>query len=71
MSSARSNTSRIGGPGANRIEIVGISEKDRKAMDEKNKKGKPLYIPEMIFGHLLTSTNYDKDEKKVVGGKNG
>ena len=38
---------------------------------EKNKKGKPLYIPEMIFGHLLTSTNYDKDEKKVVGGKNG
>ena len=33
--------------------------------------GSPLYIPEMIFGHLLTSTNYDKDEKKVVGGKNG
>ena len=28
-------------------------------------------IPEMIFGHLLTSTNYEKDEKKIVGGKNG
>ena len=39
-SSARSNTSRIGGPGANRIEIVGISEKDRLAMEAKNKKGK-------------------------------
>ncbi len=38
---------------------------------EKNKQGKVMYIPEMIFGHLLTSTNYDKDEKKVVGGKNG
>ncbi len=38
---------------------------------EKNSKGKTMYIPEMIFGHLLTSTNYDKDEKKVVGGKNG
>ena len=25
----------------------------------------------MIFGHLRTSTNYDKDEKKIVGGKNG
>ena len=25
----------------------------------------------MIFGHLLTSTNYEKDEKKIVGGKNG
>ena len=23
----------------------------------------------MIFGHLRTSTNYNKDEKKIVGGK--
>ena len=30
-----------------------------------------MYIPEMIFGHLRTSTNYKKDEKKIVGGKNG
>jgi DNA topoisomerase-2 len=30
-----------------------------------------LWIPEMIFGHLRTSTNYNKDEKKIVGGKNG
>ena len=30
-----------------------------------------MYIPEMIFGHLMTSTNYDKNEKKIVGGKNG
>ena len=30
-----------------------------------------LWIPEMIFGHLRTSTNYDKDEKRIVGGKNG
>jgi len=29
------------------------------------------WIPEMIFGHLRTSTNYNKDEKKIVGGKNG
>lgn len=38
---------------------------------ETNEDGSPLWIPEMIFGHLLTSTNYDKSEKKVVGGKNG
>lgn len=25
----------------------------------------------MIFGHLLTSSNYDDDEKKVTGGRNG
>jgi DNA topoisomerase-2 len=29
------------------------------------------WIPELIFGHLRTSTNYDKTEKKIVGGKNG
>ena len=25
----------------------------------------------MIFMHLRTSTNYDDEEKKLVGGKNG
>ncbi len=28
-----------------------------------------VWIPELIFGHLRTSTNYDKSEKKIVGGK--
>tara|TARA_B100001093_G_scaffold355282_1_gene339872 strand:- start:3862 stop:7170 length:3309 start_codon:yes stop_codon:yes gene_type:complete len=30
-----------------------------------------IWIPEMIFGHLRTSTNYNKNEKKITGGKNG
>ena len=30
-----------------------------------------IWIPEMIFAHLRTGTNYDKSEKKIVGGKNG
>ena len=30
-----------------------------------------MYIPEMIFGHLLTSSNYDDEEQKVTGGRNG
>jgi DNA topoisomerase-2 len=30
-----------------------------------------IYYPEMIFSRLRTSTNYDKDEKKITGGKNG
>lgn len=30
-----------------------------------------IYIPSMIFGELLTSTNYNKNEKKITGGKNG
>jgi DNA topoisomerase-2 len=30
-----------------------------------------IYIPEMIFGYLLTSTNYDDTEERIVGGTNG
>ena len=30
-----------------------------------------MWIPEMIFGHLRTSTNYDQTQKRIVGGKNG
>ena len=30
-----------------------------------------IWIPELIFAHLRTSTNYDKEAKKVTGGKNG
>ena len=35
--------------------------------DPENK----VMIPQMIFGELLTSSNYDKSEEKIVGGKNG
>lgn len=28
-------------------------------------------IPQLIFGHLLTSSNYDDNEKKLTGGRNG
>lgn len=30
-----------------------------------------IYVPELIFGNLLTSTNYDDTEEKVIGGQNG
>ena len=28
-------------------------------------------LPELIFGHLLTSSNYDDDEQRTTGGRNG
>jgi len=34
-------------------------------------KEEKCYVPELIFGHLLTSDNYDDDERKVTGGRNG
>ena len=30
-------------------------------------KTEKIYVPTMIFGHLLTSSNYDDSEKKVTG----
>jgi len=42
----------------NGIEIVKHSEYD-------------VWIPELIFGELLTSSNYNDDEIKTVGGVNG
>jgi DNA topoisomerase-2 len=30
-----------------------------------------MYVPSMIFGHLLTSSNYDHSQRKVTGGRNG
>ena len=34
-------------------------------------KKENVYVPELIFGHLLTSSNYDDSIKKVTGGRNG
>ncbi|PHH86261.1 hypothetical protein CDD83_10488 [Cordyceps sp. RAO-2017] len=55
---------------------------DREAGEisvENNGKGIPIvihekekiYIPELIFGHLLAGSNFDDDEQKTVGGRNG
>lgn len=34
-------------------------------------KEENMFVPTMIFGHLLTSSNYDDEEEKVTGGRNG
>lgn len=44
---------------------------DGESIDIEKHPEYGVYIPQMIFGELLTSTNYDKSEKKLVGGKNG
>ncbi|KAJ3321673.1 DNA topoisomerase 2 [Boothiomyces sp. JEL0866] len=58
---------------------VNIDKENNVISVYNNGKGIPIkihakeqvYVPELIFGHLLTSSNYDDDEKKITGGRNG
>jgi DNA topoisomerase-2 len=47
------------------IENLGVCVPIKKHEKEK------IWIPELIFGHLLTSSNYNDDEQRVTGGRNG
>jgi len=46
-------------------------ENDGEGIDVVLHPTEKIYVPEMIFGNLLTSGNYNKDEEKITGGKNG
>jgi DNA topoisomerase-2 len=48
-----------------------IMYNDGNGIDVAQHPEHKIWIPEMIFGHLRTSTNYDKTQKKITGGKNG
>ncbi|KAI1635437.1 DNA topoisomerase [Biscogniauxia mediterranea] len=58
---------------------VTINRQEGQITVENNGKGIPVeihekekvYIPELVFGHLLAGSNFDDDEKKTVGGRNG
>ena len=42
-----------------------------RGIDIEHHKEHNVLVPEMIFGELLTSTNYDDTEQRVTGGRNG
>eukprot|EP00929_Paragymnodinium_shiwhaense_P044865 TRINITY_DN22_c0_g2_i1.p1 TRINITY_DN22_c0_g2~~TRINITY_DN22_c0_g2_i1.p1 ORF type:complete len:1234 (-),score=417.26 TRINITY_DN22_c0_g2_i1:319-4020(-) len=46
-------------------------ENNGKTLPVEIHKEHKMYVPEMVFGHLLTSDNYDDSEEKVTGGRNG
>lgn len=58
---------------------VEIDQQKNRISVYNNGKGIPIqihkdhnvYVPELIFGHLLTSSNYDDSIKKITGGRNG
>ena len=53
------------------VRNYGVSIPIKKHETEKGTDGKPIWIPELIFGHLLTSSNYNDEEQRVTGGRNG
>ncbi|KAK0637201.1 DNA topoisomerase [Bombardia bombarda] len=58
---------------------VTINRETGECSVENNGKGIPIvmhekekiYVPQLIFGSLLTGSNYDDNEIKTVGGRNG
>jgi len=53
------------------IENSGVAIPIKKHETARGSDGSLLWIPELIFGHLLTSSNYNDDEQRVTGGRNG
>jgi len=48
-----------------------IIENDGPGVPVEIHKEHKLYVPQLIFGNLLTGENFSDDEERVVGGKNG
>lgn len=46
-------------------------QNDGKGIPVQIHKDHNIYVPELVFGHLLTSSNYNDSEKKITGGRNG
>ena len=61
----------VSGDGTILIQNSGVSIPIKKHEKEKAANGSALWIPELIFGHLLTSSNYNDSEQRVTGGRNG
>lgn len=51
----------------NKVEIYNNGQGIPVVMHQEEK----MFVPTMIFGHLLTSSNYNDEEEKVTGGRNG
>ena len=54
-------------PGSGLITVLN----DGKSIPVQIHREHKIYVAELIFGHLLTSSNYEDKKKKVTGGRNG
>lgn len=46
-------------------------QNDGKGIPVEIHSKEKVYIPELIFGHLLAGSNFDDNQQKVTGGRNG
>ena len=77
------NKTRYSSPSAATCEASGVTLSKVKIENDEisvfNDSGIPIevhpeykvYIPELIFANLLTSSNYDDSQKRTTGGLNG
>ena len=65
-------------PNMDKLDVV-VDEANNTISVKNNGKGIPVqlhkehncYVPTLIFGHLLTGSNFDDNEEKTTGGRNG
>ena len=65
--------------GTNLVKNIEVSFVDNTIIIQNDGEGIPIekqpeyncWVPELIFGTLLTSTNYDDSEERLVSGRNG
>ncbi len=63
----------------NRVSKIDVEIQDNIISIKNNGRSIPIeihpeykvYIPDLVFGELLTSENYDDTEERITGGKNG
>ena len=55
--------------------VISVSNDGDSIPVERHAEHDGVWVPELIFGHLLTSTNYDDEadgsSKRTIGGQNG
>jgi DNA topoisomerase-2 len=49
---------------------ISISNNGKSIPIQIHKK-EQIYVPELLFGHLLTGSNFDDQEKRLTGGRHG
>ena len=58
-------------PGSKKRDPVIRVFNDGKGIPVRMHQKEKMYVPELVFGHLLTGSNFDDSAKRVTGGRHG